>query len=124
MALITVLMVAAVSSAVAITLLTLSITGSRSNLVSNQALTAKSLANACAETALQKLNDAGNSDSGALSIGSASCAYTLEVFTPSTARIIASGTAGSVVRFIDIYIDSIVPQIHVSSWREVANRPT
>jgi len=120
--LLSVLILGAIGVAVATTLLVLGIGASRTSFASEQSLQARALAHACAEEALQQIDDSTSfSGSSGLSLGQGSCTYTVTNLGGSNRNIEASGTVGQVVRKSKVIIDAINPQINVTSWQEVAD---
>lgn len=122
-ALIAVLVLGAVGTAVGISLILLGLGSSRTSFSLEQSNQAKALANACSEEALQKIRES-TSFSGASTIflGSGSCTYQVAV-TGQTRSITTSGTAGTIIRKVKIRL-TINPQnlkFTIASWQEVAD---
>lgn len=118
--LISVLIVAAVAVTVATTVIGLGISSSRSSFAGVQSAQARGLANACAETALQRIRDflpfSGN---GTLTLGQGSCNFTVTRLTGQNRTVVAAGFVGSMVRRVSISVTQINPEILFSSWQEV-----
>lgn len=118
-ALISVLVVGAVATAIAVSILLLGLNFSRSGFSLESSQTAKAYANACAESALQQIrNTSAYTGSGGLSFVYGTCTYTVTNTGGNTRKIIVSGTVGTVVRRVQISISAINPLIVVSSWQE------
>lgn len=117
--LVSVLVVGAVGVSVAVSLLLLGLSVSRTSFVEGQFRQARLLADSCAEEALEQIRDATSfSGSGTLSLGNGTCAYTVTSGSGSNRTITVSGTVGSIVRHVSISVDAINPFIHVASWQE------
>jgi len=120
--LLTVIIASAVAVSVTVFILTIGTTNSKSALVILQSSQAAQLAHACAEEALQQIDDStpytGN---GSLSLGQGDCDYSVTNTGGQNRTIEATGTVGSVVRKARVTIDKINPSINVTSWQEVAD---
>lgn len=120
--LMSVLVVGAIGAAITISLILLGLGSSRTGFSLEKSFSAKALANACAEEALQKIRDSGSfSGNGSLTIGSGTCNYSVTNQGGQNRMIVSSGTIGTIVRKIKILIDEINPTIHVTLWQEVAD---
>ncbi len=121
-ALISVLILGAVGTAVAISLVLLGLGSSRSSFTLTQSNQTKALVNACMEEALQQIRDATPfTGTGSLSLGQGSCTYTVTSQGGQNRTIIATGTVGTIVRKVKSIITTIHPDITISSWQEVAD---
>lgn len=120
-ALLSVLIVGAAATAIALTLLLTGTDSQKSSLVTQRSMQARSLATACAEEALQQMHDdTAFTGTDTLNIGQGSCTYTV-TNTGGTNRIIdASGTVGDVVRKIQVYATIETLSISITSWQEVS----
>lgn len=117
--LVSVLVVGAVGISVAVSILLLGLSVSRTSFVEGQSRQARLLADSCAEEALEQIRDATSfSGSGTLSLGSGLCSYTVVSGGGSNRTITVSGTVGSIVRHASISVDAINPLIHIASWQE------
>jgi hypothetical protein len=120
--LLSVLILAAVSTAVSVSLLVLGLASSRTSFSLQQLHEAKSLADTCAETALQKVRDTTSfSGTGGVNLGTGSCSYTVTAQSGEQRTITASGVVGSLTRKVKITITQINPSITISAWQEVAD---
>ena len=118
--LISVLVVGAVATAVATTVILLGLSNSRSSFEIIQSDQAKGLANACAETALMQIrNSTPYVGIGSLSLGQGSCNYSVTAGTGQNRTVTASGFVGTVVRKVSISVTQINPQITLSTWQEI-----
>lgn len=118
--LISVLIVGAVGTAIATSLILLGLGSSRTSFAIEQSNQAKALANACAEEALQQIRDSTPyTGSGNLSLGQGACTYTVTSQGAQDRTITASGTVGTIVRKVKIIINKINPNIVVVSWQEL-----
>jgi hypothetical protein len=119
-ALLAVLVVGAVSTAIALVLLTTGADSQRSALVGQQSKQARSLAVACAEEALQQIHDnIAFGKTNTLPLGQGSCTYVVTVTAPTTRSIAVSATVGNVVKKIQIYATIGASSISITSWQEV-----
>ena len=121
--LVSVLVAAAVGITVASSLLLLGLGATRTSYTFGLSNQSKSIANACAEEALQKIRDsAGFSGTGSLNFGSGkSCTYTVAALSGENRTVTTSANVGGVIRKIKIDINKIIPNITFSSWQEVAD---
>jgi hypothetical protein len=118
--LLSVLVVGAIGTAVAASLILLGLNSSSTSFTYQQMHQAKSLANACAEEALEEIRGSSSFvGTGNLSIGLGTCTYEV-TNTGAESRLIKTiGTVGTVVRKTSITIIAINPLIIVSSWQEL-----
>jgi hypothetical protein len=118
--LIGVLVAGAVATGVSLTLIIMGLGYSKSSLTLQQSVMARAYANACAEEALEQVRRstsfAGNVNK---IMQGGSCSYTVISTGTQSKSIRASGTAGVVVRRLEIAVTAINPLITVSSWQEV-----
>lgn len=121
-ALISVLIVGAIGTAIAVSLLLLGIGTSRTSFALLQSTEARALADACSEEALQKIRDfLPYSGSGSLTTSQGSCTYTVTKGSGQNRTVTSTGTVGTIVRKVKITLTQINPQIITSSWQEVAD---
>ena len=121
-ALITVLVIGAVGTAIAVSVILLGLGSSRTSFALEQSNQAKALANACAEEALQQIRDSTPfTGTGSLTLGQGTCGYTVVNDGGENRTVTASGTVGTVVRKIKIIVNTINPAINLTSWQEVAD---
>ena len=98
-ALISILIITAITSLIAISAILLSISESNMGLTKNLSAEAYYLANACAEEGLQQINDSVPfSASGGLTLGNGSCSYTVTKLTGQNRVVDASGTVNNIIR--------------------------
>lgn len=120
--LISILVVGAVGVAITLSLILLGIGSSRTSFAVEQSNQAKSLANACAEEALQQIRDSTPfTGTSSLTLGQGTCTYTVTSQGVQNRTITASGTVNTIIRKVTIIIDKINPTIQVVSWQEVAD---
>ena len=120
--LISVLVVGAVGIAITTSLILLGLSSSRTSFALEQSNQAKALANTCAEEALEQIRDSTPfSGSGNLTLGQGICAYTVINTGGQNRTITATSSVGTIVRKVSITIDTINPQINITSWQEVAD---
>lgn len=121
-ALISVLVVSTIGTAIAVSLLLLGIGSSRTSFALMQSYQAKALADACAEEALEKIRDSTPfTGTGSLTLGQGACSYTVTSSGGQSRTATSSGTVGTIIRKVKITIDKITPLINVTSWQEVAD---
>jgi len=121
-ALLAVLIMGAASLAISLALLTTGTDAQRSTLVTQQSAQARNLAGACAEEALQQIHDnTAFTGNNALNHGQGTCSYTVTSTGSATRVVDTSGTVGSVVRKIKVYVTITSSSISVTSWQEVAD---
>ena len=120
--LLSVLIISAVATAIAVSLILLGLGSSRSSFSIFQSNQAKAVANACAETALQTIRDnTAFTGGGNLTIDQGSCSYNVSNTGGDSRLIDVIAQVGTVFRKVKITIDTINPQINISSWQEVAD---
>jgi hypothetical protein len=120
-ALISVLIVGAAATAIALTLLTTGSDASRSALVIQQSVQARQLADGCAEEALQKIHDSTSyTGTSSLTLGAGTCTYTIASTGTSTRTIATTGTISSVVRKSMVYVTINSSSLSITSWQEVS----
>ncbi len=120
--LISVLVVSAVGAAVAMAVILFGLGSSRNSFSLEQSAQSRSLANACAEEALQQIRDNSSfSDNSSFPLGQGLCEYNVADLGAENRFITASGTVGTIVRKSQVSIDAINPVINITSWLEVAD---
>lgn len=120
--LLSVLILSAIATTVATSLLLLGLASSRTSFTVEQSKQAQALVDACAEEALQQIKDDINfSGPGSLLLGQSSCDYTVTDTGGENRTVTATATVGTVVRKVSISIDAINPAINITSWQEVAD---
>jgi len=120
--LMSVLIAGAIGLTVGVSLLLLGLANSRTIFALEQSNQAKALVNACAEEALQQINDSTPyAGTGSISLGQGLCSYTVTNTGGVTRKITSSGTVGTIVRKVQITISAINPSIIISSWQEIAD---
>lgn len=119
--LITTIIIGAACTATALALLSGGADNQRAARVNEQALQARQLAHACAEEALQKLNEASSfTGTGNLTIGQGTCTYTV-TDASGTRTIAAIGTVGNIVKKVKVFATINLSNISVTSWQEVGD---
>lgn len=119
-ALIAILIVGAVSTTIALALLMNGVDSQRAVLVTQRSVQARNGAVACAEEALQEMHDNTTYvGTDTLTVGQASCTYTVTNTGGAARTIDVTATAGSVVRKIKIYATIGGTNISITSWQEV-----
>ena len=120
--LMSVLIVGAIGTAIALSLILLGRGVSRNSFALEQSNQAKALSNSCAEEALQQiLNSTPFTGMGNLSLGQGVCEYEVINEGGQNRTINASSTVGTIVRKVKITVDKINPNINATSWQEVSS---
>ncbi len=120
--LVSVLLIGAIGSAIALSLILLGLSSSRTSFVYEQSEQAKALANACVEEAEQRIHDPPSFiGSGSLSFAQGTCSYVVASQGGSSRTVTASGTVGTVTRKVKIILYSFSPMLQITSWQEVAD---
>ncbi|MDP2587627.1 MAG: hypothetical protein Q8P33_02545 [bacterium] len=120
-ALVSVLVVGAVGVVVATSMLLLGVGGSRTSLAEQQSNQAQALADACAEDALQEIRDSTPFTGTVMhTIGAGSCSATVTSLGGQNREIESTATVDDVTRRVNIFVDSITPDLTILSWEEVA----
>jgi type II secretory pathway component PulK len=120
-ALLTVLVVGAAATAIALVLLTSGVNSQRSTLIEQQSKQSRGLAVACAEEALQLIHDnIAFSGTNTLTLGQGTCIYTVSVTAATTRSVVVSGTVGNVVKKIQLSVTIGTSSISITSWQEVS----
>lgn len=115
--LISVIIVGAIATSVAVALLFLGAGGSKSAISYQFSNQAKAGVNACVEAALEQIREnASYTGIGSLSFGGGSCTYTVAGSLPKT--ITASSTFSGVVRRVTVTVSAVNPIIS-STWQEL-----
>lgn len=116
-ALLTVIIMGAVVTVVATSLVLLGLGHSRSSLSESQAASAKSAADACAESALVQIRLSSSfTGSGNLVLAGSTCTYT--VANTITSSIVATGVSGNSTRRVTVDLFLRTPTIVFTKWQE------
>lgn len=119
-ALITILILGAVSLTVATTLLAMGANSQRSAIVSQSSTQARGLAMTCADQALQEIrNNLMYSGSGNLFFGQGTCTYSVAIQAGGSRQITVSGAVDSTVSNIQVYATIGTSSISITSWQEI-----
>ncbi len=120
--LIAVLALATVGVAISTTLLLLSISAAQASLAVQESAEAKTLANSCAELALQKLvatrTYIGTSGT---TLMQGTCAYTISQLNLSDDTISATGTVNQTFRKVQVVVAT--SSLTIITWQEVGDLP-
>ena len=120
-ALLSVLILGSIVTAVGVTLLVTGTDAQREILVTQQSVQARSLADTCAEEALQQLHDnTAFTGTNNLALGTGSCTYTVTSTGVSTRTISTTATVGNVVRKAVVYVTMSSSSISITSWQEAS----
>ena len=120
-ALISVLIIGAVSVTIATALLITGADAQQENLARQQSMKARQAAAGCVEEALQQIHDstAFVATNTSVAVNDTTCLYTVTNTGSSTRTITASSTVGSVVRKIQAYVTINASSLSISSWQEM-----
>lgn len=120
--LISVLIVGAIATVVAVTYLMLGYGSMQSGQVITQSKQAEFFADACVEEALQQIRDSVPfTGTGSLSFSEGECNYEVVNLGGKNRQINATGIIENVVRKVKVSVDAISPAINLSDWREVGD---
>ena len=120
--LISVIIISAVGAVIAVAIILLALGSGLSSYSQQQSNQAKALADACAEEALQEINDAlAYEGTDSLTLGTGTCTYTVTAQIAQNRIITSLGAVGDIQRKVKITIDAISPAINITSWQEVAD---
>jgi len=120
--LMSVLVVGAVGTAIAVSLILLGSGASRTSFAAEQSSQAQALANACAEEALQLVREStAFVGSGSITLGSGACAFNVTSQGGENRTLEISGTIATIIQRMLITIEEIDPRIIVTSWQEVSD---
>lgn len=121
-ALMTVLIVSAACVAISLALLVAGADSQRSTLISQRSVQTRTVANACAEEALQRINERAVTPTvGTITIAQGECSYSTVNLTPVSYEIDVTGSVENVVKKLKIYATISQSSITVTSWQEVTN---
>lgn len=119
-ALLTILIIGAASTAIALALLLGGVDSQRGADIAQRSARAQNLATACAEEALQVLHDNTSfTGNGNAAIGQGSCSYTVTNTGGNARRIDTTATVNSVVRRVQVHVTIGALSISITSWQEV-----
>lgn len=117
--LIGVLILGAVGLSISVYIILLSLSSSRSSFSLIQSGQARTLANACAESALEQIRETPTyTGTTSLTLNSGSCSYTVANTGGETRTVSVTATVSSVVRRLAITITAISPVITTGTWQE------
>lgn len=117
-----VLIVGAVASTIALSLLVFGIDSAKTSFVIEQSSQAQSLANACAQEALEQIRVLNTfTGSGTLNVTPNSCTYTVTDEGGSVKKINATGIAGTITLKIQVFVNRTNTSMDITSWQEVAD---
>ncbi len=118
--LLSVLIVGAVGTAIAVSLLLLGVGASRTSFALEQSHQVKALTNACVEEALEVIRETNLfSGTTTLVIGAGSCSFGISLGAGEIRRVFASSTIGTITRKASTTVSAINPVIVVVGWQEI-----
>jgi len=121
-ALMAVLIVGAACTAIALSLLLTGTDIQRGTLASQQTASARQLANACVEEALQRIQTTSSyTGSGSLTPSTGNCSYTVTSTGAQTRTIDASGAVNNITSRLKVYATIGSSSISITSWQEVSD---
>jgi hypothetical protein len=120
-ALTTVLILGAIGTLIAVSLLTIGVMRSQTILSVADSINAKAHANACIEDALKEIS-LSRPYQGTVNINftNGACTHVVTRLGGQNRRIEATGVSGSSTKYILITIDDLTP-MNITSWQEVEN---
>lgn len=123
-ALMAVLIIGAVATAIGLTLLSTGTDSVRLGLTEQQSKQARALALACAEEAMQQIHDnvAFTATNTSVSLGQGSCTYSVGVSGTTLRTVSATGTVGAVIRKIQASVTVGASTITAPNWKDVDDR--
>lgn len=117
-----ILIIGAIGTIVATSLLMISVGSAQISLISKDSAQARYMADTCAESALMAIrNDTEASGSTSLVFPEGDCSFNIIMGQDENRTIQATGMTNGNVRKINIAIDKINPKINIVSWKEVAD---
>lgn len=120
-ALLAILIVGAIALAISLTLLASGTDRQREVFIQQQSTQARDLASSCAEEALQLIHDTTSyTGSGSLTLGTGSCTYSVTSTGATTRSLSTTGTVGSVVRKLQVYVTIGSSSVSITSWQEIS----
>lgn len=121
-ALISVIIIGAIGTAVMLSIMITGITSLKTDIALEQSGSAKILASSCGEEALQKILETGTtSASFSLVIASGTCSYVITSQNGQNITINATGDLGTLKSKVKIIIATTTPSVILSSWQEVGD---
>jgi hypothetical protein len=121
-ALLTVLIIGAVSVSIMTSVVLIGLGTSRSNAEAQRSFEAMGAADACMEAALQLIwNTSTYTGINTLTLGTATCSATVTSTGTETRTITSTGTSGQAVRKVKALLTGVSASVQVSSWQEVAD---
>lgn len=117
-----VILLGAIGSATVVSVLLLGLNSSRSSFALEQSAQARSYANSCGESALEKIaENSSYTGSNTLTFPNGSCSYLVQTSGGSIRTVSASSTVGNAVRKISLVTGTLSPSITLTSWQEVSD---
>lgn len=118
--LISVLILGAVGLSISVYMILFGLASSRDSLSLSQSSQARTLATACAESALEQIREtAAYTGTTNLILGNGTCSYTVANTGGETRTISVTATVSEVVRRLSLTVIDIIPVIITDSWQEV-----
>lgn len=116
---VSVLILGAVGLSVSLYIILFSLAASKNSLSLSQSVQARTLATACAESALEKIRETSSyTGTTNMSLGNGTCSYTVSNTGGETRTITVVATVASTVRRISLAVTAITPVITTGSWQE------
>lgn len=120
--LISVLVIGAVSLAIALALLASGVDSQRATDIYQRSQQARALADGCAEEALQRLHDnTAYTGSDSLTLGTGMCSFSVVPDVPGSAIISASGVVKGVTRKERINVQITAAGLTIAGWQTVGS---
>lgn len=118
--LMTVIIIVAVSAALAISVILMGVDSLRTGATVTESNEAAALADACAEEALEQIRSYGFTGTQEVTLESGTCSYTVINDGGESRTIRVTSTASTVTRRVRITIDALTPEINIVDWQDVA----
>ena len=121
--LMTILLLSAIGMAISLFLLSSGVNNAKIIIAKEQGMIARHLADACGEKALDNLRKNINySGNESISFTEGSCFIRTVLGTGNSNRTIqTTGTKNDIIRKEEIKINTVSPQINITSWKEVSD---
>jgi len=119
--LMSVIVMVAVASALAISVILLGTDSLRMSGVVNDEKEAMAIADACAEEALGQIRAHDLVGTANLSVATGTCTYPITAGAGEARTVEVTAAAAGITRKIRITIDAIDPALHITAWEDVAD---
>ena len=118
---ISVVIIGSIATAVAISLLAGGTDAMKNSQTAIHLAQARSLADACAEEALENIRESLYTGTFSLSLPTGICEATVTSSGPADFNIDSLGSSSDAIRKIQVVVDQTDPKVNIWSWQEVAD---